>query len=101
MFFTEFFTSETRMRFDALLKVIARDCINNKCKRSDNPLEFTKEQEQKYKTLDPQNRFWGGYAYLDDTDDGVVSGFIRLYNPYGSTKWSFLSKGGDIEVDPA
>ena len=83
-----------------MLEVIARDCIKNNCKRADPPIEFTAEQNEKYKQLDSKNEFWGGYAYLDDTDDeDGVTGFIRLYSPWGSGKWSFQKKGDEVEVD--
>ena len=91
--------SKTPMSFDDLLEVIARDCIKSGCQRTDPPIEFTKEQNKKYKQLDPKNQFWGGYAYLDETDDDdEVTGFIRLYSPWGSAKWCFRMKGEELEV---
>jgi hypothetical protein len=93
-------TSEMRLSFDDLLVVIAKDCIKNNCRKEVYPpIEFTKEQYKKYTRLCPKNLFWGGYAYLDETDDeNVVTGFIRLYSPQGSAKWCFQKKGDEVEV---
>jgi hypothetical protein len=93
-------TSEMRLSFDAFLVVIANDCIENDCcKEVYPPIEFTKEQNKKYKRLCPKNLFWGGYAYLDEMADAdEVTGFIRLYSPQGSGKWCFRKKGDEVEV---
>lgn len=88
---------------DELLDVIARDCIESNRVRTDygaipsDTFEFTAEQNEKYRTLAPPGEFWGGYAYLDDDKSGT--GFIRLYSPQGSGKWSFWMEGEKLVVD--
>ena len=91
---------------DELLKVIARDCIENIQIKTDNDsefathFEFSAEQNEKYKAMVPNNQFWGGYAYIDDEPlAGDLSGFIRLYSPWGSGKWWFYQTGEEIVVD--
>ena len=91
-------------KFDELLEVIAQDCIDLNRVRTDaleraDAFEFTAEQNEKYRTLAPPGEFWGGYAYLDDDKSGT--GFIRLYSPQGSGKWSFWMEGEKLVVDCA
>ena len=81
---------------DNVLQAIANDCIQEKRVRLDDPLEFTPEQNERYRALDPEGEFWGGYAYLDDFK---MSGFIRLYSPQGSAKWCFWLSDGKVVVD--
>ena len=108
--------------FDNVLQAIANDCIQEKRVRlketaenkrlpRDDPrkkqadsdgylfdqLEFTPEQNERYRALDPEGEFWGGYAYL--REDGY--GFIRLYSPEGSAKWCFWEEDGKVVVDLA
>ena len=93
------------MTFQEVLKAIAKDCYDNKTYREDfddfddAKFEFTHEQKQKYRKL-MTDKFWGGYAYLDISDNEQSVGFIRLYSPQGSGKWCFWkSADGSIETD--
>ena len=85
-----------KMNIDKLLERIAQDCIddNRVRQKGDDQQEFTAEQCQRYRELDED--FWGGYAYLDEGEE--VSGFIRLYSPWGDAKWSFFFKDGELIV---
>ena len=96
------------LSFDKLLETIAKDCIeDNRIRQQgedgqyliDQP-EFTAEECKRYRELDPDGKFWGGYAYIDPEDE-EVSGFIRLYSPLGSAKWCFFFKDGELVVDCA
>ena len=96
------------MTFQEVLKAIAKDCYDNKTYREEfddyddflAKFEFTNEQKQKYRKLDEFDEFWGGYAYLDISENEQSGGFIRLYSPQGSGKWCFWkSADGSIETD--
>ena len=89
------------MKFDLLLETVAKDCIDSNQRRTSEtePTEFTTEQNEKYRKLDPEGKFWGGYAYIEEDSDGEVVGFIRLYSPRGSSKWVFTQKDGKLTVD--
>jgi hypothetical protein len=88
---------------DKVLVQIAKDCIRHKWKQEPEHT-FNRAENKIYRAIDaastPSWGFWGGYSFLDEVNDlpkgEELMGFIRVYSPQGSAKFSFWVKDGKL-----